>query len=63
MVGGVDGLTGLGGDQTVSYTEAGGLTPLCGGQTMKVAVAGGLNPLCGDQTTRGSLNPLYFQLK
>jgi hypothetical protein len=40
-------LTGLGGGQTVGYTEVGGLTPLRGSQTMKVAEAGSLTTHCG----------------
>jgi hypothetical protein len=53
IVGGAGGLTGLGGSETVGYTEVDSLTPLCGNQTTKVVVVGG-------QTTRGSLGPLYF---
>jgi hypothetical protein len=34
-------LTGLSGDQTMSYTEFGDPTPFRGSQTMKVAIVGG----------------------
>jgi hypothetical protein len=51
-------LTGLGGGQTVGYTEVGGLTPLRGSQTTKVAEAGSLTTHCGGWTTRGGLSAL-----